>query len=329
MCGSTGGEGMDGGQLKGDKLSARQLSVAALVAGLSPAAALAGKGDWVWMLVWTAVGVGLRWITLRRVGAKALFRGGSGVVLSILYRGWAVVLAGRVLSRTATRLELTSGGSPRFWLLLLALIPLVWMCWGKAAPFFRTVEILWLAMAVTLALVLVFGLTRVEWRYVGEASEDWLSTAVITGEILAPSLFVLPYIYKVEEREDGRGLVWLAGLGVLGAALCFVTAGILGAAGGQTPLAFFVAAGTLGKTARCEGLLSVLWLLPDLTLAGLLCRVWGARRWPALAALLSAGLALSGLCDMIPGEIYAGGTILLLLFTLLLPGGKGKIVVRF
>lgn len=320
---------MEGGQVKTDRLSARQLSVAALVAGLSPAAALAGKGDWVWMLVWTAVGVGLRWITLRRVGTRALFRGGSGVVLSILYRGWAVVLAGRVLSRITARLELTSGGSPGFWLLLLVLIPLVWMCWGKAAPFFRAAEIFWLAMAVVLTLVLVFGLARVEWRYVGKASEDWFATAAITGELLAPSLFVLPYIYKVEEREDGRGLVWLAGLGVLGAMLCLVTAGILGAAGGQTPLAFFVAAGTLGKTARCEGLLSVLWLLPDLTLAGLLCRVWGARRWPAIAAVLSAALALSGLSDKIPGEIYAGGTILLLLLTLLLPGGKGKIVVKF
>lgn len=316
-------------QLKADRLSARQLSVATLVAGLSPAAALAGKGDWVWMLVWTAVGVGLLWITLRRVGTRPLFQGGSGTVLSVLYRGWAVVLAGRVLSRTTARLELTSGGSPGFWLLLLVLIPLVWMCWGKAAPFFRAAEIFWLAMAVVLVMVLVFGLPKTEWRYVDQASEDWLTTAVITGELLTPSLFVLPYIYKVEERGDGRGVVWLAGLGVLGSLLCFVTAGILGAAGGQTPLAFFVAAGTLGKTARCEGLLSVLWLVPDLTLAGLLCRVWGARRWPAIAAVLSAILALSGVSDKIPGGIYAGGTILLLLLTLLLPGGKGKIVVKF
>lgn len=320
---------MDGGQLNAESLSARQLSVAILLAGLSPAAVLAGRGDWLWMLVWAVVGVGIRWLTLRRVGAKALFRGGSGAVLSVLYRGWAVVLAARVLSRTTARLELSSGGSPVFWVLLLILIPLVWMCWGKAAPFFRMAEILWLAMAAVLALVLIFGVTKVEWRYVGQVSENWLASAAIMGEIFAPALFVLPYIYKVEKREDGRGLVWLAGLGVVSAVLCLITGGILGAAAEQAPLAFFVAAGTLGKTARCEGLLSVLWLLPDLTLAGLLCRVWGARRWPALAALLAAALSLTGLGDKIPVEIYTGGTLILLLLTLLLPGGKGKIVVKF
>ena len=94
-------------------------------------------------------------------------------------------------------------------------------------------------------------------------------------------------------------------------------------------LPFFVAAGTLGKSARCEGLLSVLWLLPDLTLAGLLCRVWGARRWPALAAVLAIGLAMTGLAECLPQEICVGGALFLLLLTLFLPGGKGKIVVRF
>ncbi len=318
---------MDGGQLNSDRLSARQLSVAALTAGLSPAAALAGQGDWLWTLVWAGVAVGLWWIVLRRVGDKDPFQNGGGKVLGVLYRGWAVILTARVLDRSAARLELTSGGSPKFWLLILVLIPLVWMCWGKSAPFFRTAEILWLAMAVILAPVLLFGLTRVEWRYGGRVSEDWLPSALCVGEVFAPSLFVLPYIYKVKERRDGQSLAWSAGLGVIGAALCMITAGILGAAAGQITLPFFVAAGTLGKTARCEGLLSVLWLLPDLILGGLLCRVWGARRWPALAAVLSAGVALSGLSGWIPGEIYVGGTWILLLLTLLLPGGNGKIVV--
>lgn len=320
---------MDGKQLNGETLSGRQLSVAMLLAGLSPAAALAGSGSWPWMVLWAGVGIVLGWLTLRRVESRPLFQGAGGAALYVLYAGWAVVLAARVLSRTAGRLELTSGGSPGFWLLLMATAPLVWMCWGKAAPFFRTAEILWLAMAAVLALVLVFGVVRVEWRYVLSPSDDWLSSALTMGEVLTPALFVLPYIYKAQKRGEGGGLVWLAGLGGIASALCLITTGILGAAAEQVPLAFFTAGGLLGNSARWEGLLSVLWLLPDLTLAGLLCRSWGAKRRPALAAVLAFVLGLTGLADRIPREACVGGTIFLLALTLLLPAGKGKIVVEF
>lgn len=320
---------MEEKRLSAESLSGRQLSVAVMVAGLSPAAALAGSMDWPWMVVWTGVGAVVSWLVLWRVGNRPIYQGAGGVVLYVVSVVWATVLAARVLSRSAARLELSSGGSPRFWLLLILMVPLIWISWGKAAPFFRMVEILWLAMVVILAFVLVFGVARVEWRYVLRDQGNWAGSALGAGEIFAPALFLLPYIYKVEERSDRKGVAWLTALGAVSAALSLITVGILGAAAEQVPYAFYAAAGLLGKSARCEGLLSVLWLLPDLTLAGLLCRVWGAQKWPALGAGLAFLLAVTGIVDWISQAFCVFGSMILAFFLLFLPRGKGKIVVKF
>ena len=320
---------MAGGQLNAEALSGRQLAVAVVVAGLSPAAALAGAADWVWILAWTGAGCLLTWFVLRRLGGCPVFRGVWGRIIYIMYAGWSVLLAARVLDRAAQRMELTSGGSPRFWLLLIFAIPLLWVSWGKAAPFFRMIEILWLAMAAVLALVLVFGVVRVEWSYAAESQEDWLKSALAMGEIFSPALFVLPYLYKVKEHSNRRAIAWLSVMGMAAAGMSLITVGMLGTAADRVPLAFYVAAGTLGGSARCEGLLAVLWLLPDLTMVGLLCRVWGGRRWPAAGVVLAAGLAIVGVGDRISSEICVCGTLILLLLSLFLPRGKGKIVVGF
>lgn len=313
-------EHLEKGQVNAEQLSGRQLSVGLTVAGLSPAAALAGEASWPWLVFWCGVGVALAWLTLRRVGDRAVFQGASGTMLSILYKVGAVILAARALSRAAGRLELSSGGSPRVWLLLILAVPLFVIAWGKAAPFFRMTEVLWLAMAVALALILVFGFVRVEWQYVSIPSEDWSGSLWVACEILSPALFLLPYIYKGEPRNNGRGIVWMSVLSAVSAALCLITGGILGRAAEQVPHSFYVAAGLLGKSARCEGLLSVLWLLPDLTLAALVCRVWGERKWPALGAALAVLLALTGLPGKISEEICGIGILFLWVLTLFLPG---------
>lgn len=322
---------METKRLNPDALSGRQLSVAVLVSGLSPAAALAGRAEWPWLVLWAGVGIVLGWLTLHRLGGRPLFQGVCGGVLAVLYGVWAVVLAARVLIRAAERIELTSGGEQtKLWLLLLLALPLIWMCWGKAAPFFRMAEILWLAMALVLTLVVLFGVIRVEWRYVKPTGDGWLKAALVMGETMTPGLFVVPYMYKTQEPEKSdRGLVWLAGLGGLSIVLSVITAGILGGAVPEVAQPFFVAAGLLGNSARCEGLLSALWLLPDLTMAGLLCRVWGSRRWPAASAILAAALAASGLLEFLPDFIYPCGTLFLAVLMLLFPKGIGKIVVEF
>lgn len=313
---------MGTGRVNAGRLSGRQLSVAMLVAGLSPAAGLAGSVSWPWVVFWYGVGIVLAWIALKCMGTEPLFSGKRGIVLSILYKVGAVVAAARVLSRAAGRLEVTSGGSPGFWLLVVIAIPLLVICWGKPAPFFRMTEILWLAMAVVLAVVLTIGLLRVEWQYVALPSENWIGSLWAVCEILSPALFLLPLLNRAEECSNERGILWVAALGGIAALLCLITGGVLGRAAEQIPHGFYVAAGLLGKSARCEGLLSVLWLLPDLTLAGLVCRVWGERRWPIVGAILAVILSVSGLVEKISGDVIGICVLFLWILTLFL---KGKI----
>ena len=112
---------------------------------------------------------------------------------------------------------------------------------------------------------------------------------------------------------------------MLSAALALLTAGLLSpAVAARLEGPFFVAAGLLGDTARLEGLVSALWLLPDLTLIGLLSRSWGEERWPALAVLASLGTALTGAVGLLAEPALPLGCILLAILTVALPAGENK-----
>ena len=311
-----------------DKLSARQLSVAALVAGLSHGAALCGGVDWRWALAAIPVGMLLSRLLIRKAAAGALFRGTGGFVLAAAYDLWAVVLLSAVMERAARRIEVANARpGDGVWILLLFALLLLRMALGKSAPFFRAVEILWLAMAVLLAAVAVFSVPRIQLRWLMGPMGDWRESAAVLTLTLSPGLFILPYIYKVEGRPRLR---WQGGLGAAAAALSAVTAGVLSpAVAGRLELPFFVAAGVLGESVRGEGLISALWLLPDLTLAGLLSRTWGGRYGPAGAVGLALALVLMGVSTYFSPMILAAGTAILLLLTLLIPTGKGRIVVSF
>lgn len=313
--------------MRREKLSSRQLSVAVLVGGLSTASAIAGTADWRWILVAIPVGMMVAWLLLFRVGITPLYTGIGGRILAILYGGWAVVLMADVLCRAARRLQLTSGNEGMSgWLLILLALPLLWMGWGKTTAFFRAVEIFWLAVLVMLVAVLALGVLQVEWRYVWLPVDSWWESLLAGAGVLATGLFVLPHIYKVEDREQGnwRCLNWLAVLGLLAAALAGLTVGILSP--GVTKKMddpFYVMAGMLGGSARLEGLISALWLLPDLTLAGLLSRVWGERRWPALAVGLALALAFLTIGSDLPGLLLPIGSLILVILTMALaPGGR-------
>ena len=311
-----------------DKLSARQLSVTALVAGLSHGAAFCGGLDWRWAMAAVPVSTLLGWLLIRKAVAGPLFRGAGGTVLAAAYDLWAVVLLSVVMERAARRIEVANARpGDGVWILLLFALPLLRMALGKGAPFFRAVEILWLAMAVLLAAVVVFSVPRIQWRWLVGPVGNWKESAVSLALILSPGLFTLPYIYKVKGRPLLR---WQGVLGVIAALLSAVTAGVLSpAVAGQLELPFFVAAGVLGESARGEGLISALWLLPDLTLAGLLSRVWGGRYGPAGSVGLALLLVLTGISNYFSPVILAAGTVFLILFTLLIPTGKGRIVVSF
>lgn len=309
--------------MNSEKLSPRQPAVAVLVGGLSAGAAAAGRTDWRWLLACVPVGILLGWLLLRRVGHRPLHP-----ALRALYGLWAAVLMAGALERTAERIWSASGGQgDERWLLVLLALPLAWMGWGSAEAFFRTVEIFWLAAGVTAAAVLLLGVPRMNWTWALEPAGGWMETVRAGVVILSTGLFVIPYLYKVEAEPGGvhRGLLWLGALGLLSAALAVLTAGLLSpAVADRLDGPFFAAAGLLGDSARLEGLVSALWLLPDLTLIGLLSRTWGEKRWPALAVAAALGAALSGAVGLLPEGAVPFGCVLLAILTIALPAGENK-----
>lgn len=311
--------------MNGECVSARQRSVAMLVGGLSHAAAFGGAIDWRWALAAMPVGVLLHRLFLHRVGKRQLFSGVAGRVLAVLYGGWAVVLMSAVLHRSAQRLAITNADrGDGMWILLLILLPLLWIGWQKSAAFFRAVEIFWLAAVALLAGVLLFAIPRMEWRWLILPVGDWRVSLPPLVLVHSVGLFLLPYIYKVEDGLH-RGKVWQGALGLLAAALAAVTAGLLSpAVAGQIQEPFFVASGVLGQTVRAEGLISALWLLPDLALVGLLSRVWVKERWAAVGTALASVLALTKIPGYFSTEVLAAGTLVLVLLTLLMAPKRGK-----
>lgn len=309
--------------MKSEKLSSRQLAVAVMTGGLSAGAAAAGRADWRWLLLAAALGTAVGCLLLWRVG-----RGPLHPVLRVLYCIWAVALMADVLGRTARRIQQGLGNEENTgWLLVLLAIPLIWMGWGKAAAFFRAVEIFWLAVLVTVAAILLLGLPRVDWRWVLKPAGEWKESLLAGSLTMSTGLFVLPILYKVkrEAEEDRRGLVWLGALGAVSAALAALTAGLLSpAVAAQLDGPFFAAAGLLGDSARLEGLVSALWLLPDLTLAGLLAHSWGEHRWPALGVVIALGLALFKVTDALPGAVLPLGCLGLAVLTAAFPPGVDK-----
>lgn len=306
-----------------EKLSPRQLWVAVMTGGLSAGAAAAGRADWRWLLLAAVLGTALGWLLLRRVGWRPLHP-----VLKILYAGWAAVLMADVLSRTAGRIQQGLGSEEGAgWLLVLLALPLVWMGWGKTAAFFRAAEIFWLALLAAAGAVFLLGLPRVNWGWAMAPGGGWRDSLAAGGLTMSAGLFILPHLYKVEpeQREDHRGLVWLGALGAASAGLALLTAGLLhpGTAA-RLDAPFFTAAGLLGDSARLEGLVSALWLLSDLTLAGLLARCWGEERRPALAALAALGLALTGVVGRLPREALVLGCLALAVLTAVCPPGENK-----
>ena len=324
---------MDNKKVNREPLSARQLSVAVMVGGLSWVGTQAGRMDWRWALAALPVGLVLGWLLLRRVDRRPLFCGLGGGALAVLYGVWAVVLMACVLRRAAERIAYTGGNQTQLgWILLLLALPLVWIGWGKAAAFFRLVEVLWLAMAVILAALLILMIPKVHWPYLLSDAGDWKQSFAGMVEVLSVGLFVLPYLYKIEagEGDRRRGLTWLAVLGITGVVLTGLTVGVLSPAlAGELRDPFLTAVGVLGGTARLEGLVSALWLLPDLGLAGLLAQSWGCRPRPVIASALAFGVALTGMDRVLSTGVIGGVTSALMIFTLLIPSTGEKIVVPF
>jgi hypothetical protein len=163
----------------------------------------------------------------------------------------------------------------------------------------------------------VWGLFRVEWSYVLLPAADlWggFWAAVETGGIF---LFVLPYIYKCDTSGEKRlGMGWLLALLTAAAVMSLVSAGVLSPALADGENTFFLMTAALGGAVRVEGLVSAVWLLPELVYLGLLARgsqqLAGGNRWmPVGAVALGVVCAFFGASSWFSHGLWAGGTVLL------------------
>lgn len=308
-----------------DRLSGRQLGVAAFLGGLSRAGA--AVGDWRWMAVCSLPMLLLVRLCLKK-GRQGVLRGRRGAVCAGVWCACSAVLLSSLLDTVSDRMARINGDpADRVWILLLLSVPLLRMAWGRSAPFYRAAELLWLAAPVLLAGLALFALPHADPGWAAGGTGEVLPSAAETVLVLSPVLFTVPYIYKVEGTPSSG---WLWGAAGTAAVLSVLTVGLLGPAlAVYLPHALFVAAGAPGSGVRAEGLISVLWLLPDLILAGLLSRSWGGRFGPLCAVGLSVLLVLTGISGFFSTEFLALAAVLPALLTLVLPVGKGRVVVSF
>ena len=305
-------------------VSPRALGAAALAGGWSMAAEAARYG-------WQGAALGIPAVLLAGVfacGVQKRVTARGAAVRRVCCALWGPLLLGRTLARCVHRLALTGGGGAEAepWLLLLLLLPLLWMTRGSAAPFFRMVVLCAPAVGVTVGTVLLWGAARSRGEYL------LLPAASLSGGFWAAAeagslfLFLLPYINK--EGADGAGALRRPALLAAGtAALAGVTAGVLSpAVASRVEAPLFTMAAALGRSFRAEGLLSCLWVLPDLIACALLVGV--GRRKPAhgFGTILAGGIFAAMFLFWTPPPVFWGvGTLIFAAGMLLVPGAEGII----
>lgn len=329
---------MGGDGMSREALSPRQVAVMGFVSALAPAAAGAGWG-WQGTALAAPVAAAAGWTAARLAGRWPALEGRrAGRVCRALCAAWGVFLMAGGLRRTALRLSSTGGGGEgaALWLTLILAAVLIWMSRSSPAAFFRTGEICLLAMYAVLTAVLVWAMFRMKAEWLAQPAVSLGGGFLAALESTGAFLFLIPYTiyYKDAERGPGggrRGFGWLLAAAGIGALMAGVTAGVLSP--GLLPLTeepFFAMTAALGRSVRVEGLLSALWLIPDLMYLGLMSRSWqrpGRKRdWLPAAGILLAGAAACLLpLEKVPAGIRTGGmAVLWAAFVLALGRGDRK-----
>lgn len=262
-------------------LSARQLAVASFT-GLLSLAAGAARLDWRGAVLAIPIVLGVAWcwgqLGKDTGGWIGRWKGLLGKGLSLCYIVWGVVLAGATLGSAGERV-VAPGENGAGWVVLLLCLPVAWMAQGKPAAFGRAAEIFYLAMGAALVLVLLFGMVqiRLDWL-IAEGNQLWDSFLAAVGVGCSGVAAVLLW----DGGEKQQWLPWSGAAAVAMLLLTIVTTGVLSpalAAIEERP--FFVMTMGLNKTARVEGLVSGVWLLADVTLAGILLQC-GRRLWKVI-----------------------------------------------
>lgn len=313
-------------QMRREQASYRQVWAAAFVAALAPAATLPGAvarfgaAGWLGAAALALAAPGYVRL-LRGLGtaglARALRENGGllGKGVAAVYYLWALMLAALTAGSCVDRLGRTDYGEIPGWL-AAALLGLVaaYLIHNGPAAFFRCVQILFLALAVTLGGLFLLGAANLSWANL--RLSGWEEAARGLGGVW-PTLATLGVgtlgaVFPHAERRAGEsgGGRWLAAWCVVAAGLCVLVIGTLGAGlTAKAPLPFFLALqgiGFPGGFQRLEAAGTAAWALGDLTLVGLAAlagvELAGGRRrwaWPILLAAVAGGCCL-------PNAVVAG-----------------------
>jgi len=291
----------------GDGLSARQLVVASFTGLLAPAVMTAGM-DWrgALLAVPTVLVAAWSWSFLGRAegGWTVNWRKGERVVLPIIYIIWLVTLAGMTLAEAGARITAPDEKGAG-WAVVLIWIPVLLFAKGKPTVLGRSAEIFYLAMAAALAMIFLFALIQIRpGRLLGGQAE--IERSILTAAGTGCTGVVMLILWEGGKNEGKpKWMVWSGTLMAVLVLARVVTVGTLGAALAQEQeRPFFTMTVGLGQTSRVEGLVNAVWLLSDVTLAGLLAQCGrkllnvmgitdcGIGAWSVALAILGTGLSL-------------------------------------
>ncbi len=344
--------------MREDKISRTQLTALLWAGTLAPAAELlpglllpgAGRGAWLAALLAGPAVLLTGWLTVRAAGETGLGRAAlelAGPVLGravlIIYMVWGELLLALRLRLCAGRL-LDAGerdGSLAFFLLGAAAVTL-WMGVGKLSAFARAGQLFLPALLLAAALVLGLSLPHVEPErlvlYDGWDGRGTLRAALAAAGALSWGLFAGFLTGRTERRGRWHWPFWALGGCALLALAQAVIVGCFGAElAGKLDRPFFAlakSAGIEGAFQRAEALISALWTLADLVMAGVLVFALremagavfpgaGTRAAGAAAVLLGAVLALAAFPAWGRAEAWSGTLVpaIGLILALALPAG--------
>lgn len=321
-----------------NQISARQLCAAGFTGLLSLSAAAAWV-DWrgallalpvVVLAVWAAASAG------ERNGGALKGRGGRP--LAILYIMWGVFVAGTALALCGERMSEAGGQGGPFWPTVLAALPVFWLAVGKPEAFARAAEIFYLAMLAVLVFIVLLGMGQVETRWLLAPAGNLTRSVLTAAGIGCTGVYAVVLWNGRGKGEQGRILSWTAAGGLVLAGMAALTVGSLSPAlANAVEQPFFLMTVGLGRTARVESLVGLLWLAADVTFLGLVLQssrgLWrdvlglSGEKWAGAgfaAAALGVALYLERfgnpnalLRDVIPlGGLVLGGAAPFLLLIL-------------
>lgn len=290
-------------------MSARQLAVAAFTGLLAPAAAMVGA-DWRGGLfaIPVVMAVSLSWGVLGsgEGGWTGKWEKGERIVFSIIYIVWLVALAGTILAAAGERITAPDENGAG-WAVALIWVPVILLAQKEPAVLGRTAEIFYFAMVAALVVILLFGAAQIRVERLLAWRGGFLKAVLAAAGTGCAGVFAL----LLWEGDENVGKPkWAAWSGALMTAQFFVHVVTIGVLGGvltaERERPFFTMTVGLGETARIESLVSAVWMIADVVLAGLLAqcgrrlwRVMGLKKekigiWTIALAILGFGLWIRG-----------------------------------